>query len=145
MTENVPAVQPAAEVAPVEKRVAQYIQIRDAIAKIKEKHEAELKPLNDLQNALTGWLQDFMDQSGTESVRTKAGTCYASARYTASLPDPEIFMKFVRETNNFDLLDRKANSTAVRDYVKEHGTLPPGVNLSAIKTVGVRRSANQRD
>jgi hypothetical protein len=70
---------------------------------------------------------------------TKGGTIYTSTRYTASLADPEAFMKFVIETRQFDLLDRKANSTAVKDYVGEHNVLPTGCNLTAMKTLGVRR------
>lgn len=127
----------------VDKRVAQYIAVRDAIKAANDKHEAEIKPLTDLQNMLTGWLQSFMEQAGAENVKTAHGTCYSSTRYSASLADPEAFMKFVRDTNSFDLLDRKANVTAVKDYVAEKNTLPPGVNLSSIKTVGVRRASGK--
>ena len=124
----------------VEKRVAQYVQVRDAIAAQKKLDEEKLKPLVDLQNLLTGWLQDFMDKAGADSVKTSSGTCYSSSRYTASLADPEIFMSYVIKAQDFDLLDRKANVTAVKAYVAEHNQLPPGVNLNAIKTVGVRRA-----
>lgn len=142
MTDSVPAVIPAGETAvAVEKRVGQYIQVRDAIKKLKDQHEEQLKPLVELQNVLTGWLQTCLETSGAEAIKTKAGTCYSTTRYTASLADPEIFMKFVLEKQNFDLLDRKANVTAVKDYVAENGALPPGVNLSAITTVGVRRAS----
>jgi len=145
MSETLPVETPEAPPvsATVDKRVSQYIQVRDAIAKAKEKHEAELKPLVDLQNLLTGWLQEFMDTAGAENVKTSHGTCYQSTRYTASLADPEAFMAFVKSTSQYDLLDRKANVTAVKDYVAEHNTLPPGVNLSAIKTVGVRRATGK--
>lgn len=125
--------------ATVDKRIAQYIATRTAIQKANEVHEANIKPLTDLQNMLTGWLQTFLEQSGVESVKTADGTAYSTTRYSASLADPEAFMKFVKSTDNFDLLDRKANVTACRDYCTENGTLPPGVNLSAIKTVGVRK------
>jgi hypothetical protein len=54
------------------------------------------------------------------------------------LADPEAFMKFVIANQAYDLLDRKANATACRDYAAEHQNLPPGVNMSAVKTVGVR-------
>lgn len=134
---------PAAVPATVDKRVAQYIQVRDAISSLKEKHEAELKPLVETQNLLTGWLQEFMDAAGAENVKTSHGTCYQSTRYTASLADPEAFMNFVKSTSNYDLLDRKANVTAVREYVDGNNALPPGVNLSAIKTVGVRRASGK--
>lgn len=127
----------------VDKRVAQYVATRDAIKAANEKHEAEIKPLVDLQNMLTGWLQTFMETAGADNIKTAHGTCYSTTRYSASLADPEAFMKFVLETNSIDLLDRKANVTAVKDFVAEKGTLPPGVNLSSIKTVGVRRASGK--
>ncbi len=88
-------------------------------------------------------MQNFMEQAGADNIKTAHGTCYSTTRYTASLADPEAFMKFVRDTGSFDLLDRKANVTAVKDYVAEKSCLPPGVNLSAIKTVGVRRASGK--
>lgn len=125
--------------AKVEQRIGEYIACRDAISEAKAIHEKNIAPLVDLQNKLTGWLQRFMDQAGATSIKSKMGTCYSSVKYTASLADPDAFMKYVIANNNFDLLDRKANVTAVRDHVKEKDCLPPGVNLSALETVGVRR------
>lgn len=125
----------------VAKRVKQYIDVRDALKEMDAKHEEARKPLVELQNLLTGWMQNFMEQAGADNIKTAAGTCYSSTRYSASLADPEAFMTFVKASQNFDLLDRKANVSAVKDYVQEKGVLPPGVNLSAIKTVGVRRAS----
>jgi hypothetical protein len=122
----------------VDKRVGQYIQIRNALKKMDEEFEAKRKPLVEIQQILSGWMQAFLEKSGSESVKTASGTCYQSTRYTASLADPEAFMKFVITNQAYDLLDRKANATACRDYVEEHKNLPPGVNISAIRTVGVR-------
>lgn len=122
-------------------RIAQYIQVRAMIKEVEEKHEAELKPLRELQNLLSGWLQQHLEKTGSDSVKTKAGTAYISTRYTASLADPDAFMKFVINEGMFELLDRRANATAVKDYVQEKGALPPGVNLNGIKTVGVRRAS----
>lgn len=127
----------------VEKRVKQYVEIRDALKEMDAKHDEAKKPLVELQNLLTGWMQNFLEQAGADSVKTPEGTCYSTTRFTASLADPEAFMAFVKTTSNYDLLDRKANVTAVKDYVSENGTLPPGVNLSSIKTVGVRRAAGK--
>lgn len=126
--------------ATVDKRVAQYIEVRDKIRQVKERHDTELKPLLEVQNLLGGWLESFMTKSGSNGVKTSHGTCYKSTRYTASLADPDAFMGYVIKHGEYDLLDRRANANAVRDYAKEHnGVLPPGVNLNAISTVGVRR------
>jgi hypothetical protein len=127
----------------VEKRVKQYIELRDVLKKMDDAHDEAKKPLVELQNLLTGWMQNFLEQAGADSVKTSEGTCYSTTRFTASLADPEAFMAFVKTTDNFDLLDRKANVTAVKDYVSENGTLPPGVNLSSIRTVGVRRASGK--
>lgn len=132
--------------AKVEKRIGEYVACRDLIAEKKKEHEASIQPLVDLQNKLTGWLQQFLQEAGADSIKSKMGTCYTSTKYSASLADPDAFMTYVITNKNFDLLDRKANVTAVKDHVKEKGVLPPGVNLSAIETIGVRRpSAKVKD
>lgn len=124
----------------VDKKVGQFVQIRDMIRKVKERHEQELKEFLEVQAQLQGWLEAFMTNSGSTGVKTAHGTCYKSTRFTASLADPDAFMKFVIANNAYDLLDRRANAVAVKDYVKENnGNLPPGVNLNAISSVGVRR------
>jgi hypothetical protein len=133
------APQPTPVTPKVEKLIANYILIRDKIKEIGERHSKELEEYVAVQNSLTGVLQEFMETSGCDSIKTKKGTCYSSTRYTASLADPKAFMDFVIANSNFDMLDRRANTTAVKEYVKEHNQLPPGVNMSAIKTVGVRR------
>lgn len=132
--------------ATVDKRVGQYITVRDRIKEMKERHDKELAPLTEVQNLLSGWLDDFMQKSGSTGVKTMHGTCYTSTRYTASLADPDAFMKYVITNSAFDLLDRRANSNAVKDFVKDHnGNLPPGCNLGAIRTVGVRRPGKKSD
>ena len=123
----------------VKKRVSQYVQVRDALESMDKAHEAKRKPLVELQQILSGKLQEAMTASNTTSLKTEAGTCYISTRYTASLADPEAFMQHVINNKDFDLLDRRANATSCKEYTAKHNHPPPGVNLNAISTVGVRR------
>lgn len=144
MSENLPAkTVDGALAVTVDKRVSQYIATRDAIKAANDEHEARIKPLVELQNMLTGWLQNFMATAGADNIKTAHGTCYMTTRYSASLADPETFMKYVIAEKKFDLLDRKANVTACKDYVAEHNSPPPGVNMSSISTVGVRRASGK--
>lgn len=124
----------------VDEYVTLYVQLRDRIKEIKARHEEELKEFVKHLDELNGALQGMLDTAGAKSIKTSGGTVYASTRYTASLNDPKAFMDFVIAQNKFDLLDRKANATAVRDYIEQHQVSPPGVNLSALRTVGVRRA-----
>lgn len=126
----------------MELRVKQFIQLRDKIKELEDAHKEKLKPLRDLQEVVAGRISAFMTANKLENLKTAAGTCYTTTKTTASLADPEAFMKYVIENNAFDLMDRRANATAVKDFVKaNNGHLPPGCNLNTIETVGVRRAA----
>jgi hypothetical protein len=127
----------------VEKRVKQYVAVRDHIKVIEERHKKELEQWVSDKEKLTGIIQAALAAAGAESIKTSEGTAYTTTRYTASLADPKAFMDFVIENKQFDLMDRKANAPAVRDYCAEKGSLPPGVNLSSISTIGVRRASGK--
>lgn len=123
------------------KRVRQYIQVRDALDALKKRQEEEAKPLKEILDMLAGVIQTFLDTNNLENLRTDAGSCYLSTRHTASVADPDAFMNYVISTGKFDLLERRAKVEAVKDHVQKHGVLPTGVNLSALTSVGVRRAA----
>jgi hypothetical protein len=122
----------------VEKWTQQYVALRDVLRKFDDRVGAERKGITDLMTALEGRIQSFLTAHKLENLKTKAGTCYISTRYSASVQDGEAFMDFVR-SGHWDLIERRANATAVKDYVQEHNNLPAGVNLTAIQSVGVRR------
>ncbi len=128
------------DVAKFERYIGAYVKQRDIIKEKNDAFAATMKPDTDLLNDLTAWLTNRLETVGAESVKTKAGTVYTTTRYSASLADAKAFMDFIIANNKFELLDRKANAPAVREFVAETGSLPPGANLSAIQTVGVRRA-----
>lgn len=123
----------------LDKWVKQFLWARDAKKRLEDEYEEKVKELRDIMEHLQGRLQTFLDTHGLQNVQTKFGTVHHTTRYTASLADPKAFMDFVIATGKFELLDRKANAAAVKDYVGANNQLPPGCNLSAIKSVGVRK------
>ena|SRR6185369_16862319 len=129
----------------IEKRVALFIAIRNKLKELNDAHEKAIESLVNRQKELQGELLQALAQAGASSIKTDCGTAISNTRYTASLNDGEMFMRFVQEHNAFDLLDRRANATAVKEYVKKHGVLPPGVSLSAIETLGVRSPREKAD
>lgn len=125
----------------IDKRVAQFIAIRDKIDEMKEEFKAQLAPFEEAKQKLVGEMLAFLDYTGQKSAKTAVGTVTVVVRPTAVCTDPDLFMDFVREHDLYELLDRRANATACRDYAQEHdGTLPPGVRINAFRTVGVTRS-----
>lgn len=123
----------------MEKRIAQFVQVRDMLEALDKRQSEERAPLVNLRDRLQGKIQVFMTENKLENLKTAAGTAYTSSRTTCSLSDPHAFMEYVIWSQKFDLLDRRANSTAVKAHIEEKGGLPPGCNITTIETVGVRR------
>lgn len=123
----------------ISKRVEQYIRLRDEIKRREDVHKSEMKPFKDALEKLNGALLDHLNQINGDSVKTQTGTVYRTAKKSASLADPDAFMRYVIGSEAWDLLDRKANVTAVEDFIEEHQSAPPGVNFSTTFIVGVRR------
>jgi len=121
--------------------IDEYVKIRDNIKLLDDRHKEALKPLRNRQEELAGLLQKLLDDTNSDKVSAKSGTAFTTTKYTAALADPEAFMHFVASHDRFELLDRKANVTAVKDYVLENKALPPGVSLTQFKTVNVRRAS----
>jgi len=124
----------------IDKRVAYFVMIRDQIDALKEEHKKALKPYEEQKQKLIGELLDFLDKGGLKSVKTAEGTATVQVKPYASCSDPDAFIDFVRENDAYELMDRRANATACRDYAEEHGALPPGVKLTSVRTVGVTRA-----
>jgi len=123
----------------IELRIAQFIAVRDKIKEIEERHKKELEPYKNLKDKLSVVLLDHLNTVNVDNASCGAGTVYRTAKKSASIADAEAFMRHVIGTESWDLLDRKANVTAVEDFIEEHKAPPPGVNFNQHWTVGVRR------
>ena len=122
----------------VSKRVAQYRLIDKKLDELNEEHTKALAPLVKIKDLLSGYFEKFLTDTGQQTAVTAGGTVHWNHRVTAKLEDPQAFMDYVIANKQFDLLDRRANATACRELA-EKGTLPPGVKLNTIRTIGVRK------
>lgn len=120
-------------------RLDEYVRIREKRRQLKRLYETEDLPYKETENLLLAWLLRYLTNNGLDNIKTPVGTAFLTTKVTASLRDPDEFMKYVIANNRFDLMDRKANTTAVRAFLKDQGELPPGANISSIQTVGVHK------
>ena len=120
-----------------------YVALRDKITETKKRHDDELKPLKEGLDRLSGMLLDHLNTINADSVRTSSGTVTRSRKDSASVADMEAFWAFVEASGDLDFVDRKANVSAVRDYMQETGNPVPGINFTSVLNVGVRRATNK--
>lgn len=120
-------------------RIAQYVKLRDKIKELEDKHKAELKPYRETLEQLNGAMLNALSAIGSDSTSTEAGTVYRTMKKSASIADASAFWNYVVANNAWDLIDKRANVTAVADFIEEHKSPPPGVNFNTRFEVGVRR------
>lgn len=125
----------------VEKRVAQFVQLRDKIKEISDKHEAELAPYKQAKSQLEAELLEHLNANHMKSARTAAGTVNVSEKTSCRVEDTDAFRSFVVNNGEWDLCDMKANAPAVEKYMEEQQAPPPGVIVNRFRTVGVRRAS----
>lgn len=124
----------------LEKRAGQYIKLRDMKTEIEARHKEELRPINEAMEGLKELMAAGLDAQNVASAKTACGTVSFTSKASASIADKAAFWTYVVTTGQFDLLDYKANVTAVKDHIeKNQGVAPPGVNYSVFRDVGVRR------
>ena len=124
----------------IDKLVGLYVRLRNEVDKIKDEQVKVLEPYEREKEELIARMLRFLDDTGQDSAKTAEGTVRSTIKYSASVPDKEAFMDFVRQNDLYELMDRRANALACKDFAKEHGALPPGVKLSSHRSIGVTKS-----
>ena len=139
---HAPETPPAPQPVDLNTRVGQYIKLRDLKTELKDKHKAELAPIEEAMEQLEQVLLAALNAQNADSVKTASGTVYKSVKESASMADPAAFWSYVIASGNFDLIDKKANVTAVKAHIEDpanNGLPPPGVNFTSVALPRVRR------
>lgn len=115
-----------------------YVELDKAIADKEAELKAQLAPMKQLMTDIENWFALRAAEEGLMDVRTPVGLVYWSTHHSAKVADPGLFMGSVIEKQAWDLLDVRANKTAVKSYIEGHGTPPPGVDFSSRKVFNLR-------
>jgi len=122
-----------------EQLIGAYVTIRDWIAEQNRQHEERIEKRKAQLEALNEILLKALNATHQQAAPTKAGTAYKKRWSSATVADKEAFRRHVIGTEDWDLIDWRANKTAVDKTVEENKEPPPGINYSWGFNVGVRR------
>lgn len=121
----------------------QYMALREQEARLQADYEASVAPVKAKKEKIERALLGFMDKMGVDKLNSRGvGTFYRSTRTTASVADREVFMNFVKQNQEWELLEVRASKTNVDAYLETHQELPPGVNVNRFVTARFQRSAH---
>lgn len=116
-----------------------YIKLRDKKAQLKKKHDAELAPINEKMDKIENAILALFIKTGQTSSKTPHGTPYISNRVSATVADRDAFIPFVVANKAYDFLTNAVVKSAVEAYIEETGEPPPGIKISSMQTINIRR------
>lgn len=119
--------------------VGNYIKLRDKKAQIKAEYDAKVDQIDALLGKIEAALLKKFEETGQESARTEAGTAFKSVKTSCTVADKDAFMAYVKAQGAWELLDIRANKTAVDQYRGVNEEIPPGLNWRETVVVGVNR------
>ena len=125
--------------------VKAFIDTRTEIKKIEGRHKGELAKPYKLREMLAERILKQLADAGVEMVRTDYGTATAVTHDSVSCSDPNALTDYIREHDALELLDRRPNKTACKEFLKAHGQLPPGVKMNSKQDVSVRAINEKED
>lgn len=122
------------------KWIKQFVFLRDYVREQDEAHKEKLRQVKEDIETLKGKMLDFLKKTGGQNFSSSEGLFYKTTRWSAKIANQEEFMRHVIGTESWDLLDKKANAAAAREFAEANdGKPPPGVELSSEVDVNVNR------
>ena len=125
--------------------VAKYIELRDRKSAEKKKFEAATAEIDRRMKAIEEHLQTVLDAAGANSINTDHGTILKTHRESARVADWDTLLTYIRENNEWGLLERRVSTAHVKDLMEEsrdgsyRNPPPPGVDFVRLASVQVRR------
>jgi hypothetical protein len=121
--------------------IAEYLWLRDNKKAEKEKFDAWLaENYTKRMDEIEGLLLAKFDQDKTDSITAHGiGNAHRKVSTSVTIADMREFKRHVIGSEAWELVDWRANKTAVGEIVEAKQPLPPGVNYTETYTVGVRK------
>jgi hypothetical protein len=126
--------------APIDKRVARYVKLREARAASNKDATTLDQSFKEALEAIESSLIKDAQEQGVTGFKTEAGTTYLDERMLASVADENAFFGFVKDQGDLDFFERRVKVAHVKEWMEANeGRLPPGLNVFRELTMKVRR------
>lgn len=123
--------------------IGDVIRTYMALRNQKEAIEAEMKSRVDGIKAnmakLEAWIKEKADEQGVTSFKSDFGTAFLTTTDYANVADWDAVLDFIRTNEAYDMLEKRISKVAVRGYIQQNKTVPPGVNYGTKLEVNIRK------
>lgn len=123
----------------VEAVIRKYMKLREKRASIEASVKEQLDEVKGNMAKLEAWLMAKLDADGLTSFKTDYGTAFLTTTDFANVEDWDAVLRFIREEDAFDMLEKRVSKTAVRGYIEATKEVPPGVKYGTKLDINIRK------
>ena len=123
----------------VEQVIATYMKLRLQKEEIEGAVKVQVAEIKAKMEKLEAWIKEQADAQGVTSFKTNAGTAFLTTTDFASVADWDALVSFIRENEAFDMVEKRVSKLAVRSYIDQTKSVPPGVNYGTKLEVNIRK------
>jgi hypothetical protein len=125
--------------------VATYLKLRGQKITIELEAKEKVKGIKEKMDKLEAWIKTQADEQGVKSFKTDHGTAFLTTTDYANVADWDSVLEFIRENEAYDMLEKRISKTAVRGYIDQNKSVPPGVNYGTKLEVNFRSPGASAD
>lgn len=119
--------------------IATYLTLRHQKEALAQSVKAKVDEINAKMAKIEAWIKQQADVQGVTSFKSDHGTAFLTTVDFANVADWDATLRFIRETEAFDMLEKRVSKTAVRAYIDQTKSVPPGVNYGTKLEVNIRK------
>ena len=120
--------------------IAKYVELRDRKSEIETECKEKVAKIVAVMDRMESALLQALEESGTESFKTDAGTAYRTEKVSCTTADKNVFLEFIRTNELWALLDARPLKAGIQEYKEQHADIPPGINWRSEIGINIRRS-----
>ena len=119
--------------------IKKYMKLREKKALVEATIKEELDKIKADMTKLEAFLKAKLDADGLTSFKTEYGTAFLTTTDFANVEDWDAVLRFIREEDAFDMLEKRVSKTAVRGYIDANKEVPPGIKYGTKLDINIRK------
>ena len=116
-----------------------YMKLREQKTKLEATVKDDLTKLKTKMDKLESYLKAKMDEQGLTSFKSDYGTAFLTTTDYANVESWDKTLKFIRDNEAFDMLEKRVSKVAVRGYIEANKSVPPGITYGTKLEVNIRK------
>lgn len=117
-----------------------YMALRNKRADLESEVKDQVQAIKEKMTKLESYLKVKMDEAGLTSFKSDHGTAFLTTTDYANVADWDEVVQFIKDNEAYDLFEKRVSKMAVRGYIEQNKTVPPGVNYGTKLSVNIRKA-----